>query len=427
MKNICFYFRLHQPLRLKHYRFFEIGQDHYYYDDFQNEDRIRSAVEQAYLPANRTIAEMIRSSNGKFKCAYSISGVVLEQLEQYAPEVIDSFKDLAATNSVEFLAEPYASSLSSVFDAAEFEKQVELHATKIENLFGKKPTVFANTELIYSDEIGELIYKMGYKVALIEEAKHVMGWKSANYVYNNIAQPKLKLLVRNLKLSEDVFMRFSNSSWTDFPLTAEKYIGWIADTPKEEHVFNIWMGYDTFGQTQRFETGIFDFLKAVPYHAMEREISFVLPSEATKKVEPAATLNVPFPISWWGHEKDLSPWTGNDLQHEALSKLYSVGERVRLCNDNPLLSDWLHLQTAEHFRFMSHKAAYGTNYETAYEAFMNYMNVLADFMERVDAQYPTTIDNEELNELLKTITNQAKEIETLETEVKKLKSRKKNV
>lgn len=424
MKNICFHFQLHQPLRLKKYRFFDIGQDHYYFDDFQVEDRIRSAVEQAYLPANRTIAEMIRSSNGKFKCAFSISGIVLEQLEQYAPEVIDSFKELADTNCVEFLAQPYAYSLSSVFDPAEFEMQITMHAKKITDLFGKKPTAFANAELIYSDEIGEIVYKMGYRTALVEEAKHVMGWKSPNFVYTHITQPKLRLLVRNLKLSEDIFLRFSNPSWTDFPLTAEKYIGWLAGTPQEETLFNIWMGYETFGQIQRYESGIFDFLKAVPYHAMEQQIGFVLPSDAGKKSDPVSAIQTPYPISWWGHEKDLSPWNGNDLQHEALGKLYSVGERVRLCKDKPLLHDWLELQSTDHFRYMSHKDAVGSNYETAYEAFTNYMNVLADFLERVDAQYPSTIENEELNELLKTINNQSREIEELETQVKKLKSRK---
>lgn len=424
MKNICFYFQVHQPMRLKKYRFFQIGQDHYYYDDFQIEEQIRAAAEQSYLPANRTIAEMIRSSNGKFKCAFSISGVVLEQLEQYAPEVIDSFRELANTGSVEFLAEPYAHSLSSVFDADEFEMQVNLHADLIATLFGKRPTVLRNSELIYSDEIGDLAQKMGFKTMLVEEAKHVLGWKSPNFLYTHAYNSKLKLLIRNLKLSEDIFMRFSNPSWTDFPLTAEKFTGWIANTPPDEKLFNIWMGYEALGMSQRFETGIFEFLKAVPYHAMEQKISFVLPSEAGKKLEPAGNLSVPFPTSWWGHEKDLSPWNGNDLQAEALQKLYMVGQRVRMCNDKPLLRDWLMLQTSEHFRYMSHKFAYGSHYESPYEAFMNYMNVLSDFLERVEAQYPTTIDNEELNELLKTINHQEKEIATLEEEIKQLRSRK---
>lgn len=419
MRNICFYFQIHLPFRLKRYRFFEIGKDHYYYDDFQTEDRIRNAVEQSFLTANRTIAEIIRSSNGKFRCAFTISGVTLEQLEQYAPEVIDSFKELAQTGSIEFLAEPYAHSLSSVFDANEFERQVTMHADKIESLFGKRPTAFFNAELIYSDEIGELVSKMGYKTMMIDEAKHIMGWKSPNYVYNHSYIPKLKLLVRNHKLSDDIAFRFSGLS-----LSAENYISWIASLPAEEKVINIGFGYEALGIIQSANTGIFEFMKALPYHAMEHQMSFVLPSEISKKNESAGPLSVPYPMSWVGNDKDLTPWTGNDLQQEALNKLYAVGERVRLCTDKPLLRDWLILQSTDHFRYMSHKDAFGTHYESAYEAFMNYMSVLADFLERVDAQYPTTIDNEELNELLKTINHQEKEIEKLENELKKLRAKK---
>ena len=419
MRNICFYFQIHLPFLLKRYRFFEIGQDHYYYDDFQTEDRIRNVVEQSYLTANRTISEMIRSSNGKFRCAFTISGLTLEQLEHYAPEVIDSFKELAKTGSVEFLAEPYAHSLSSVFDAEEFERQVKMQADKIEALFGKRPTALFNAELIYSDEIGELVSKMGYKTMMIDEAKHIMGWKSPNYVYSHSYIPKLKLLVRNHKLSDDIAFRFSRMS-----LTAENYISWISGLPQEEKVINLGMGYEVLGITQPAHTGIFEFMKALPYHAMEQKIDFVLPSEITKKSESAGPLSVSYPMSWVGNDKDLTPWTGNDLQQEALNKLYAVGQRVRMCTDKPLLLDWLILQSTDHFRYMSHKDPHGTHYESAYEAFMNYMNVLADFLERVDAQYPTTIENEELNELLTTINHQEKEIENLENEVKRLKARK---
>jgi len=419
MKNICFYFQIHQPLRLKRYRFFEIGQDHYYYDDFQTEERIKYNVEKAYLPANRTIAEMIRSSNGKFRCAFSISGVTIEQFEQYAPEVIDSFKELAKTGSVEFLAEPYAHSLSSVFDANEFELQVQMHSDKIEALFGKRPTTLFNSELIYSDEIGELVSKMGYKTMMIDEAKHIMGWKSPNYVYSHSYIPKLKLLIRNHKLSDDIAFRFS----TMF-LTAETFISWLSGLPESEKVINIGLGYEAFGITQSNQSGIFEFLRSLPYHAMEQEIGFMLPSDISKKNDTQGSLSVPYAMSWVGNDKDLTPWTGNDLQQEALNKLYAVGERVRLCSDKPLLRDWLMLQTTDNFRFMSHKDAYGTHFETAYDAFMNYMNVLADFLVRVDDQYPTSIENEELNELLKTINHQEKEIETLENEIQKLKSKK---
>ena len=424
MRNICFYFQIHQPLRLKRYRFFEIGQDHYYYDDFQTEDRIRTLVEQSYLTANRTISEMIRSSNGKFKCAFSISGVALEQLEQYAPEVIDSFKELANTGSVEFLGETYAHSLSSIYDTNEFESQIKAHADKIESLFGQRPTAFRNSELIYSDEIGEIISKAGFKVMLIDEAKHILGWKSPNFVYNHSYISKFKLLIRNQKLSDDIGFRFSHNNWHDYPLTPEKFIGWLAAMPENEKIVNLWMSYESFGLYQPAFTGIFDFLKALPYHAMEQKMSFVTPTEAAKKNESAGAITIPYPISWAGHEKDLSPWTGNDLQQEALNKLYAVGERVRLCQDKSLQHDWLMLQSTDHFRYMSHKDAVGTNYDNAYEAFMNYMNVLADFLERVDYQYPTSIENEELNELLKTINNQDKEIEELQAEVKKLRARK---
>ena len=424
MKNICIYFQIHQPHSLKRYRFFDIGQDHYYYDDFRVEDRIRELAERSYLPSNATIAEIIKNSNGKFRCAFSISGTALEQLEQYAPEVIDSFRELAKTGAVEFLTEPYAHSLASVYDADEFRRQVEMHAEKIESLFGKKPTALRNAELIYSDEIGEMVHKMGYKTMLIDEARHILGWKSPNYLYTHSYLPKLKLLVRNLKFSDDISFRFSDSSWSEFPLTADKYVDWLANLPAEEKIVNIWMGYEAFGIYQQQETGIFNFIKAFPYFAMERQMNFILPSEAGKKMEAAEPLSVSHPVSWSGNEKDLSPWTGNDLQQEALNKLYAVTERVSMITDKPLLHDWLLLQTTDHFRYMSHKDPFGMYYESPYDAFTNYMNVLADFLERVDEQYPTSIDNEELNALLKTINNQEVEIQRLERKVKEQKAKK---
>ena len=427
MKNICIYFQLHQPYSLKRYRFFEIGQDHYYYDDFKVEDEIRELAQKSYLPSNATIAEIIKNSNGKFRCAFSISGTALEQLEQYAPEVIDSFKALAKTGAVEFLTEPYAHSLASVYDVDEFKRQVQMHAKKIEALFGKKPTALRNAELIYSDEIGEMVSKMGYKTMLIDEARHILGWKSPNYLYTHSYLPKLKLLVRNLKFSDDISFRFSNPSWSDFPLTAEKYVDWLANLPNDEKIINIWMGYEAFGVYQQQETGIFNFMKAFPYYAMERQMNFILPSEASKKLDDAGALSIPYPISWSGHEKDLSPWNGNDLQQEALQKLYAVTERVNMATDKPLLHDWLLLQTTDHFRYMSHKNSSWSHYESPYDAFTNYMNVLADFLERVDAQYPTTIENEELNALLKTINSLETETEQLKKEIKKLKTAKKTV
>jgi len=419
MRNICFYFQIHQPIRLDRYRFFDIGQKHFYYDEFQTEERIRNAVEQSYLTANRTISEMIKSSNGKFKCSFSISGITIELLEQYAPEVIDSFKELNKTGCVEFLAEPFAHSLASVYDEAEFERQVKMHSDKIELLFGKRPTSFYNTELIYSDEIGEMISKMGYKSTIVDEAKHILGWKSPNFIYKHANNPKFKIFVRNNKLSDDLAFRFQNIS-----LNAEKFIKWISEFPADEKIINLAMVYEVFGVTQPAYTGIFDFLKALPYHAMENQISFVLPTEYAKKNEAIDSLSVLYPTSWVGNDKDLTPWLGNDLQQEALTKLYNESTRVNLSKDKPLLYDWLNLQSSDHFRYMNHKDAYGTNYETAYDAFMNYMNVLSDFLERLDTQFPSTIENEELTELVTTINNQEKEIEILEAEIKKLKSKK---
>ncbi len=419
MRNICFYFQIHAPYRLKRYRFFDIGQDHYYYDDFQTEDRIRYLTEQSYLTANRTISDMIRSSNGKFKCAFSLSGPAIEQLEQYAPEVIDSFKELAKTGSVEFLAEPYAHSIASLYDTDEFERQVKKHSEKIEELFEKRPTAFLNSEMIYSDEIGEKVLKLGYKTMLIDEAKHVLGWKSPNYIYTSAVNQKLKLIVRNQKLSDDLAFRFS-----ELMTTADTFIGNINRLPAEEKNIFIGFGYEALGINQAANTGIFDFLKAMPYHAMEQNVGFSLPSEISKKLEPAGALSVPYTISWVGADKNTTPWNGNDLQNEALNKLYAVGERVRLCTDRSLLRDWLLLQSSDHFRYMYHQDPRGSNFENAYDAFMNFMNILADFLERVDAQYPTTIENEELNVLLKTINNLEIKNNELEDQISKLKLKK---
>ena len=384
MRNICMCFQLHAPYRLKRYRFFEIGQDHYYYDDYQTENRIQQLAQQSYLPANRTILDMIKSSNGKFRCAYTISGITLELLEQYAPEVIDSFRELAQTGSVEFLAEPYAHSLSSIFDINEFDKQLKLHSERIEQLFGQKPTTLCNSELIYSDELGDIAYKMGYHVQMIPGAKHMLGWKSPNYMYSNVINHKAKLLVRNPKLIDDISFRFNDHSWQDYPLDAEKFIRWISNIPEEEPIVNLWMGYETFGIRQQAYTGIFEFLKALPYFAMEQKMSFVTPAEAAKKLTAVDTLSTNSAISWSGETKNLSVWTGNDLQQEALNKLYSVGERVRLCTDKALQQDWLALQSVDHFRYMSHTDAFDTNYESPYEAFMNYMNVFSDFKREVE-------------------------------------------
>lgn len=424
MKNICLYFEVHIPYILKRYRFFEIGNDHYYYDDFANEERVRYLAEHSYLPANKILLDLIKTLGKSFSCTFSLSGSAIEQLEQYAPEVIDSFGELAATGQVEFLAEPYAHSMASLYDEGEFERQVKKHSDKMKELFGVKPTAFRNTDFIYSDEIGEKVASMGYKTMLMEGAKHILGWRSPNYVYSHAYLPKLKLLARNFVWSNQITFYFSDPTWSEYPLTADKLIDWVAASPEGENLHNIWMSYDTFGAVQKDFTGIFEFLKALPKIALDRGVGFVTPS-ALAKVEPVAALTAPYPLSWQGEEKDLSVMLGNRLQEEAIAKLYSVTERVNLCKEKNLKRDWLNIQCADYFRYMSYKNPWGTTFESPYDAFINYMNILADFLLRVEAEYPTTIENEELNELLKTINSQEKLIEKLEKEIKSLKKKKK--
>ena len=426
MKTICFYFQIHQPFRLKRYRFFDIGNDHYYYDDFQNEEIIHRIAEKCYLPANRTILEMIRNSGGKFKVAFSISGVALEQMEIYAPEVIDSFKELAATGNVEFLSETYAHSLSSLGDMEEFKHQIKKQEDKLQTLFGVKPTVFRNTELIYSDDISEVVYEMGYRGMLTEGAKHILGWKSPNYMYASAVQPDLHLLLKNDRFSEDLSDRFTDYSWNEYPLTADKYIFWIANTPESEQVINLFMNYEVLGSLHPAESGIFEFFKALPHYAAEKGISFSTPSEIFKLMKPVDTLAVSYPISWVDEEKDCSSWLGNVLQQEAFRKICEMGERVHMCEPRRIRQDWYYLQSSDHFYYMStkHMGAGGFSpYDSPYEAFINYMNVLSDFIVRVNAQFPEAIENEELNSLLTTIKNQGDEIESLQKELDKLKKK----
>ena len=423
MKNICFYFQIHQPFRLKRYRFFNIGRDHYYFDDYANEDILQQIAARSYAPANRMLLELVNQYKGKFKVAFSISGIALEQLEIYAPEVIDGFRELAKTGHVEFLTETYSHSLAALFDPEEFRLQIEQHAKRIEMLFGVKPTVVRNTELIYSDEIAEMVYDMGYSKMITEGAKHVLGWKSPNYVYRAATRPKMKLLLKNSRFSDDINYRFSNYSWNEYPLTAEKFISWIASTPSEERLINLFMNYEVLGNLQPAHTGIFEFFKALPRFAMEQGIGFTTPGEAIDTHEAIDSIIVPNNISWSDEERDVSAWLGNKLQQSALKALYEVGERVRLCTDRRLKQDWLYLQTSDHFFYMSTKH-FGSGeskfspYLSPYDAFNNYMNVLSDFIGRVRAQYPDTVDNEELNALLTTIHNQEMEIKRLESELK---------
>ena len=423
MKNICFCFQMHAPYKMKRYRFFEIGQDHYYYDDMQTEEHLDYLVNTSYLPLCNTIKEMIRLSKGRFHCALSVSGTTLEMFQQFAPEMIDVLNELAATGCVEFVATPYAYSLASVYSETEAVEQLQLQQAMVKELFGVESTTICNTELVYSDEIAVQLYQQGYKTVMTEGAKHILSWKSPNYVYQSASAPKMKVLLRNANMSDELAFHFSDPNWYNYPMDAEKYTAQIAALPEEEQVVNIWVGAETFGVRQHAMSGIFDFLKALPYHAMDKSIGFMTPSEVAKKFATNDVVVAPYPLTWAGEAKDINIYTGNDLQNEALQKLYAVAERVHLCQDKQLKRDWLLLQDVNYFHYMNHIDQGSTHFESAYDAFINYMNVLSDFLQRVDEQYPTTIENEELNELLKTINNQEKEIEKLEEQIKALKKK----
>lgn len=429
MKSVCFYFNIHQPFRLNRYRFFDIGNNHYYFDDFSNDEIITRLAENSYIPMMDTLLEMIKASEGKFRCAISISGTAIEQFQQYVPEVMDRLRQLAATGRVEFLSGTYSHSLASLEDVEEFMREVKSHDDLIEREFNLKTGTFANTELIYDDDIANVIASMGFKSCLTVGAKHVLGWKSPNYVYKSISAPDLKLLLNNDKLSTDIAENFNRQDWDEYPLTADKYIDWIAALPEGEKVVNLFLSMDVFGSFLPASTGIFHFLKALPRFAEERGIEFAMPSEVVAHTEAVDFLSVPYPISDVDEARDVSAWKGNELQNEALDKLYSVAERVALCDDRRLKKDWQYLQSSDHFYYMSTKnMADGAShasfspYDSPFAAFTNYMNVLADFLVRVQEQYPESIDNEELNSLLLTIRNQASEINSLKKELKSLRT-----
>ncbi|MEI6682428.1 MAG: glycoside hydrolase family 57 protein [Bacteroidota bacterium] len=392
MRSICLYFQVHQPFRLRTYRFFNIGQDHHYYDDYQNRHIIRRVSEKCYLPANNLMLELIREYGTAFKVSYSISGTALEQLQAHVPEVIDSFRQLADTGQVEFIAETYAHSLASLTNRDEFVNQVEMHAAKIEELFGKRPTTFRNTELIYSDKIGEMVADMGFHTMLTEGAKHILGWKSPNFMYCNRNNPKLKVLLRNFRLSDDLTFRFSNQDWSEWPLTTEKFVNWIEKVDKNEEVVNLFLDYETIGEHQWKETGIFDFFKFLPGTVFSKSnFKFSTPEELYNELQPVAAISVLHPISWADEERDLTAWLGNELQDEAFAKLYSYEPKIRKCKNKQILKDWQYLQTSNHFYYMCTKwfsagevHKYFNPYGSPYEAFINYMNVLSDFMIRVD-------------------------------------------
>ena len=384
MKTVCFYFQVHQPWRLKTYRFFQMGNDHNYLDDFTNRAIMQKVARECYLPMNALLLSLIREGKGAFKFTFSITGSAVEQFKAYAPEVLESFKQLAETGHVEFLGETYSHSLASLASVEEFKNEVKLHSAMLKEEFGVKPTAFRNTELIYSDDIAQTVEAMGFKTMLAEGAKHILGWKSPNFVYTDAVDNKLRLLLRNYKLSDDIAFRFSNEGWGEWPLTADKYADWVASETGD--VVNLFMDYETFGEHQKASTGIFDFMKALPAALQSRGIEFATASEAAKKLQPVAVLHWPYAMSWADEERDVTAWLGNDLQNEAFRKLYALAPRVKKVKNKDFEYVWHFMQNSDHFYYMATKwlsdgdvHSYFNPYGSAYEAFINYMNVLADF------------------------------------------------
>lgn len=427
MKTICLYFEIHQNIQLKRYRFFDIGTDHYYYDDYEDERLITDVANRSYMPALEALGEMLKEHPGFFKVAFSLSGVGMEQLEIHAPQVLEKLQELNQTGCVEFLAEPYSHGLASLANEESFAKEVKRQCQKMKEYFGKEPKVLRNSSLIYSDDIGAQAAQMGFKGMLTEGARHVLGWKSPHYVYNCALAPNLKLLLRDVNLSDDISLRFSNVDWEGYPLFADNYVDRIVNFPGEEHVVNIFMELSALGVAQPLSSNILDFIKALPECAKQRGLTFSTPSEICDTMPSVGALDVPDTLSWTDEERDVSSWLGNPMQREAFNKLYSVADRVRIADDPRINQDWDYLQASNNFRQMTTKPSQvGIDrgiYASPFDAFTNYMNILGDFIARVNSLYPESVDNDELASLLTTIKNQDEEIEMKNKEITRLQTK----
>jgi alpha-amylase len=393
MASVCFYFQVHQPYRLKEYSFFHIGRDYIYENHALNVQVLNKVADKCYIKANEVLLAQIKAHKGKFKVAFSISGLALEQFEQYRPDVIASFQALAQTGCVEFLGETYYHSLSALYSAEEFQRQVDLHKAKIKTLFNLEPTIFRNTELIYNDNLARYIQKKGYMGILCEGAERLIANNPANKVYSAEAQTNIAVLARNYTLSDDMSFRFSDKNWKEWPLTAKKFSNWLHEIAQEkDDVLNLFMDYETFGEHQWETTGIFDFLDQLPSEVLaNKTLSFKTPSEIIKANKANYSINAPETISWADAERDMSAWQGNAMQHECLEKIYALEDKVMATQNADLIHTWSKLQTSDHFYYMSTKHAsdgavhsYFSPFNTPHDAYLYYMNIIADFEIRVD-------------------------------------------
>jgi alpha-amylase len=390
MASVCFYFQVHQPYRLRRYSVFDTDRN--YFDEFKNEEICRKVAERCYLPANQLMLDAIRNHEGRFRIAYSVSGVAIEQFERNAPEVLESFFELNSTGCVEFLNETYYHSLAFLYSREEFRAQVEMHRRLMKKLFGQEPRIFRNTELIYNNDLAHFVSHMGYDGILAEGADTVLGSRGPNYVYRPPHAPRLKLLLKNYRLSDDIAFRFSNRAWEQWPLTAEKFAQWVNQINGNGFLCNLFMDYETFGEHQWAETGIFDFLKHLPGEIMRssRDNHFLTPSQVIDTYEPAGEIDVPHMISWADTERDLSAWLGNAMQSNALHELYKLEGALKEKGDEGLLADWRKITTSDHFYYMCTKYwsdgdvhKYFSPYESPYDSYINFMNVLDNIQTRL--------------------------------------------
>ena len=383
MPSVCFYFQVHQPIRLRHYTVFDKNDQ--YFDDYKNGSICRKVANKCYLPANRLLLDVIRRFKGRFKIAYSVTGLLLEQLERYSPEVMSTFDALAETGCVEFLAETYYHSLSFLYSRTEFVEQINKHVEAINYFFGQKPRVFRNTELIYNNDLAALIESMGCFDAIITEgADHILGYRSPNFVYQPIGCNHLKLLLKNYSLSDDIAFRFSNRDWPQWPLTADKFARWVSNVNGNGNIVNLFMDYETFGEHQWEDTGIFDFMRHLPEEVLRHpDNNFKTPSEVIQSYGSADTVDVPHIISWADTERDLSAWLGNAMQSNAIHELYRIEKKIKNTKDDKIIGDWRKLQASDHFYYMCTKYfadgdvhKYFNPYDSPYDSYINFMNVL---------------------------------------------------
>jgi alpha-amylase len=391
MASVVFYFQVHQPFRLRRYTIFD--SDANYFDDWRNEEICRKVANKCYLPANRLILDLVRRHEGRFRVSYSLTGTVIEQFRQWVPEVFESFVELAETGCVEFIAETYYHSLAFLYSRDEFVRQTMLHAEKMEEHFGQRPRVFRNTELTYNNDVAQVVQDMGFEAILTEGADHVLGYRSPNFIYNPPNAPDLRMLLKNYRLSDDMAFRFGNRAWNEWPLTAQKFAGWVDQINGNGYVCNLFMDYETFGEHQWADTGIFGFLEALPETVMASgKNDFLTVSQAIERYPIAGEVDIPHMISWADTERDLSAWLGNSMQANALHDLYSLVEDVIASGDEQLLADWRKLQTSDHFYYMCTKwfadgdvHKYFNPYESPYDAYINFMNILDNVRGRLTA------------------------------------------